>query len=147
MQPAAEGLGTFMGHSQWTHEQCVRGGRTRGLQQRVAALPRWRVIARLVEAGAGVRETCRQVACGRAAYYRAVQWWEQEQAAVRAARWAVVETTGNAQGKAAAGVAPLARGLKDTTQGISPWSRAVLEAWQAATSAPVPWLAPRGADP
>ena len=38
---------------------------------------------------------------------------------MRAARWAVVETTGNALGKAAAGVAPLARGLKDTTQGIS----------------------------
>ena len=70
MQPAAEGLGTFMGRSQWTHEQCVRGGRTRGLQQRVAALPRWRIIAGLVEAGAGVRETCRQVACVRAAYYR-----------------------------------------------------------------------------
>ena len=62
-----------------------------------------------------MRETYRQVARRRVAYYRAAQWWEQEQAAVRAARWAVVETTGKALGKAAAGVAPLARGLKDTT--------------------------------
>ena len=31
VRPAAEGLGPFMDRSQWTHEQCVCGGRTRWL--------------------------------------------------------------------------------------------------------------------